>query len=157
MPDKSDIAFASQIDMPVPPTRENHLVRLKELGAAYSLDEIKTHDTWIDGKPIYRKTYRGVSPANNNVSDFTIVSSGVDTPVNYMFTTEYGNNELMFSASDIFNTYMAGVPLSERVLTNLKRTSAGALMLEVWVSAVPDAKWGNQKFVVTVWYTKTTD
>lgn len=30
-------------------------------GANYSTDEVKTSNTWIDGKPIYRKVYQGVT------------------------------------------------------------------------------------------------
>ena len=41
-------------------------VQVSPEGPTYSTNEINTGMTWIDGKPIYRKTFDNYSPGNLN-------------------------------------------------------------------------------------------
>lgn len=51
----------------------------------YSSEEIKTNKVWIDGKPIYRKTYNGITTFDLDSSSQLLIpaSVNVDKLINY--------------------------------------------------------------------------
>lgn len=111
----------------------------------YSTEEVKTGETWIDGKPIYRKT---LTYTNKEIGDTTSIAHNIpnidkitdyegrfdDEGETYTFPLLYkGTNSMMFmrctKTSIVFKTYDS-----------------------LTFSAKP-----NREFTFTLKYTKTTD
>jgi hypothetical protein len=118
-----------------------------EKNGSYSLDEIKTSDMWIDGKPIYKKTYAGTWGATGSVAktletDF-IGNYSIDEIIEYK-----GAAKGYYTNAPINSTYRvdwANIGYGADVNNDNLRVFAGG------VSAATD-KWH-----LTVYYTKTTD
>ena len=105
----------------------------------YSTSEVKTNATWIDGKPIYKKTVFFPSVASgdrdsahgiSNVSlvikhEAFFISSGTYIPVPSLVNTNGGNYFSIWSINSINVHTFSSIPF--------------------------------QDFYVTLWYTKTTD
>jgi hypothetical protein len=81
---------------------------------SYSLDEIKTADTWIDGKPIYKKTFKIKSPKLVSSTVATDYDTGIfiDVPIRSE-TVFYHTDPTVNSGNVYYNSagglrYMAG-------------------------------------------------
>jgi len=89
------------------------------LGKVYSTTEQATGDTWIDGKPIYRRAFTGtITVVLNTRYDVSLVSSGVDKIIgnggcwsyngtNEYISSEYTSSNTVGSASNTMS-YAAG-------------------------------------------------
>jgi hypothetical protein len=103
-----------------------------EKNGSYSLDEVKTADTWIDGKPIYKRTIPWTSKAlASQAADILMAAGAVDSVVHSETRTHLGT----FGA--------CGVMVYD-----------GNLLFKSYNSVELVA--GNQWYI-TIWYTKTTD
>ena len=104
---------------------------------SYSTEEVKTGGTWIDGKPIYRKTWIG----KNDVIGWNTIASLSDLNILKVTKAEqiYENSEYIqgnyFSSSD--DRYRFFI-----------RKSDMTLVIDAYI---------NSEYVITLYYTKTTD
>lgn len=106
--------------------------------ASYSTNEIKTGDTWIDGRPIYRKVIEA-----NNVS---LSSSGVNIPsgiTNVGVVTKLDIN-MKFTDNSWFSFWH---------LTDIKLANNNDITLYTDSSSTATF----QKIYIIIEYTKTTD
>ena len=113
------------------------------LDTDYSTSEVKTGATWIDGKPIYRKTFTGTSPA----SAYTYTS---------VITIPNGAYIIYFFGE------VGGLPINAiRPVTDSTINS----VYTTWVTRngntgldmVCGTNCTNKGYTITVFYTKTTD
>ena len=114
----------------------------------YSTSEVKTTKTWIDGKPIYRKTFyfSSLPAAGGNVSTpINISSLNIVTSMRGIINGYIGDSThyvrhipYVFSSTDMFEMYLNGTALV------LMRGSATTYLVS-----------GN--CYITLEYTKTTD
>ena len=58
-------------------TLEKIAGRAEQEGIAYSTSEVKTNDTWIDGKPIYRKVVSGLNMTLTTAWQASTIDSSV--------------------------------------------------------------------------------
>ena len=109
---------------------------------SYSTQEVKTGGTWIDGKPIYRKTIScGALPDNAT----KIVAHGISNLGRVIKTEGYSAGSAASAGSFIPVPYVSGVFMAMYVdMTNLVFQTNGIY------SAYSDT-------YVTIEYTKTTD
>lgn len=112
----------------------------------FSTDEQVTTQKWIDGKPIYVKTF-----VDTNGSSPTVITgvSNVDTVVEY---TAYQHRRY----GDFEGFFLTGSQTSSSAYVNLvlEKMSDNTLRYETYVN---EGGWVFIKNVVTVYYTKTTD
>ena len=115
-----------------------------EKNGSYSLDEVRTADTWIDGKPIYRKTL--YFPALSNMSEVTQDVSGLNVD---MFITMNG----MFYGN---STSINPIPFVDTSITGmvaiLYRQTTKVIAIKN-----PNIDLSDRYAYVTLTYTKTTD
>ena len=115
--------------------------------SSYSTSEVKTNATWIDGKPIYKKTIStGALPQGGAVTTTDISSLSVDTVVDYRgiaWTPSLKNFRILPFVGESTNNMI-------RVDVN------GGVTLRIVSSANSDWKKYDKSYV-TLWYTKTTD
>ena len=107
------------------------------LDTDYSESEVKTGATWIDGKPIYMRTFTGTTAAINTWLDVPI-SSNID--------------KVWIAGSYIAssNGWVYTIGASDTLVQIKPSTS----IFEVRVS---QSYLASQPFAVTLCYTKTTD
>lgn len=122
---------------------------------SYSLNEVKTNKTWIDGKPIYRKVVEvGILSATESQQDFTVINSNVAMLIDakaIMLSKNYATNGIMYTLPKISADYSNASPfcnidwITQQTSLILKtyRTSA------VW--------YESNSIICIVEYTKTTD
>lgn len=112
----------------------------------FSTDEQITTQKWIDGKPIYVKTF-----VDTNGSSPTVITgvSNVDTVVDY---TAYQHRRY----GDFEGYFLTGSQISTSAYVNLvlEKMSNNTLRYETYAN---EGGWVFIKNVVTVYYTKTTD
>ena len=110
----------------------------------YSIEEVKTGNTWIDGKPIYRKVvYIGSLPANTALF-FSHNISNIDRVVNSSMTW-------FDTADNCWWSNRRWDSATIRIAYNVNPT-------QIWIEA-KGVNWStrtNQAYV-TIEYTKTTD
>ena len=114
--------------------------------SSYSTSEVKTNATWIDGKPIYKKTIStGSLPENGATATTDISSLSVDTIVDY-------RGIAWASSSKNFRA----LPFVGESMDNMIRVDVnGGTTLRIVSAANSD--WGKyDNSYVTLWYTKTT-
>lgn len=115
-------------------------------GVTYSTEETLTGDTWIDGKPIYRKiiskTVNGDSKWYTSSGDNSIAD--VDTLIKYDWITDLGstfhNSGAFYSTTSYSRAYL--------------QTTGGTPNVHIAYYAT-DSKSGTVRAIV--YYTKTTD
>jgi hypothetical protein len=146
----SNTAFLSCYFIP-PLLVKKELPVVVETNGSYSLEEVQTADTWIDGKPVYKRTFNVTSPSNNSAGYTTLISSNVDTPINHTFTMMRNDN----TKSEGQNYYGVETNLWQ-FTTSINVTSTGGMSLIINVPQ-GSALYLSRPCVVTVWYTKTTD
>lgn len=105
----------------------------------YSLDETLTGETWVNGKPIYRKVISGILGTNINISSLQIsmlkIKDGIlisNSGTTYPYPYNYNN-------SDLATTLEWD---SLQIKTGRSNTSSS---------------YTNGTFYITLEYTKTTD
>lgn len=115
--------------------------------SSYSTSEVKTSATWIDGKPIYKKTIStGALPQGGAITTTDISSLSVDTIVDYRgiaWTSSLKN--------------FRALPFVGESMNNMLRVDVnGGTTIRILSAA--NSEWGNyDNSYVTLWYTKTTD
>jgi hypothetical protein len=114
-----------------------------EKNGSYSLDEIKTADTWIDGKPIYKKTL--YFPALSNMSEVTQDVSAL-------------NAELFI---EIKGFYYGGDSINPIPYVDTSLTGMTAILYRTLTKVIaiknPGIDLSDRAAYVTVKYTKITD
>lgn len=104
----------------------------------YSTDE-KIVGTWIDGKPLYQKTFTGLS-ATINTGSWT----------NGICTIPNGDNLVDFKAYNLENSHLLDISSSLDIIAIHTATSS--------VNALSfDSGQNRQINIFIAWYTKTTD
>lgn len=119
-----------------------------KMANTFSTSEVKTNDKWIDGKPLYRRTYK--------IENFTVPSNG-----EYTYTNTIANLDVaMFDKSHTFlvrsnGRYMTGIGASNNAgywFDARCITDTGDLLFMVGSSIA-----SGSTIYATVLYTKTTD
>lgn len=106
----------------------------------YSTNEVKTNKVWIDGKPIYRKSYYGTAVKSGSKNIDTI--STISNVTSYTGTAESGY-DWTWSIPNSSSGYEA----TFRMTTNTKQ-----------IQLTFGSNYGTSNhFVLTIEYTKTTD
>lgn len=106
----------------------------------YSTEETRI-GTWIDGKPLYRKAYSGISPTDMNTwGNVQFVSTDVDAVISF--------NGSIYDIGDGFLKYIAYL---NHVAQGFNKASGYIIM---YITAKGLLK---QKVVGYIEYTKTTD
>ena len=115
--------------------------------SSYSTSEVKTNATWIDGKPIYKKTFTGTynSAANTTTNLFTFGS--VSDLVDVKGWIANSDAKVAFGAA-----HRAGTSLIFDSTAFLADTN-------VTVRSFNNTSYAgsNLPYAITLWYTKTTD
>ena len=115
---------------------------------SYSTDEIVC-GTWINGKPLYKKTFTGLQLSNTSSTDVNLTSLNIDACV-YL--------EGMLSGSSDFS---GGWPIPGVYVSTAGGSIAGCVQTTFYrdsLSVKPgNGGWANYKATVTIEYTKTTD
>lgn len=110
--------------------------------SSYSTSEVKTNATWIDGKPIYKKTIDFGSLPNNSTKNVAHGISNLGDVIDIRGTAKssWGTHQLplVFSGSDV--NYITNVSVNA---TNISMSNS--------------ADRSGFTAYVTLWYTKTTD
>ena len=115
--------------------------------SSYSTSEVKTSETWINGKPIYKKTIStGALPQGGAITTIDISSLSVDIIVDYRGVAW---------SSTLRN--FRSLPFVGESMNNMVRVDVqGGTTLRILSTA--DSDWGNYgNSYVTLWYTKTTN
>lgn len=112
---------------------------------SYSTSEVKTGDTWIDGKPIYRKVI--VETTVNTGSNVLTLDSSIDTMTNY---TVYSYRNI--SATDASNQYIKDSSYTDSNYHIIITYRAYTKAIEVYIKG-----FDVNKIVAIIEYTKTTD
>jgi hypothetical protein len=116
-----------------------------EKNGSYSLDEVQTADTWIDGKPIYKKSVNIANAANMNtgVVDFFVTIPNIEQVVDYSLVVK-ANASNTFKETTYFNIKI----LTFGILDNGNLGAYNTTQVQQMMT---------NTMVCTVWYTKTTD
>lgn len=137
--DAVDFLLVEQSDEPVEPVLNNP--------ANYSLEEVNTGGTWIDGKPIYRKVIKGT------IIDGIVAGGNISIP----------NADTVISLGGFFIDLDVSYPLPiidfnfNRVSSKYYFDSAvGEVVLRVFFNSTPPPGQTND-FTSIIEYTKTTD
>ena len=110
---------------------------------SYSTEETLTGGTWIDGKPIYRKTYSGTLASSLGSSATTIIPlanlPSISTLVEMKgFVEQLNNLHMVHTLNDLYTRFYLDFNAGIRGQSNASRP-AGSL------------------YAITILYTKTTD
>lgn len=110
----------------------------------YSTQETRI-GTWIDGKPIYRKTYLSTTPQTNDYNYMDISDISIDMLVNLYGTLVVGNKTFVpANTADVTGWHFYVNLDSNRIQCTIRMPTG--------------ASWGYGKiFYVNLEYTKTTD
>jgi hypothetical protein len=128
-------------------------VVVDEPNGSYSLDEVKTAETWIDGKPIYKRTFTGTGPTSVGtfINDLLIPPGTIDTLT---------RSEPVYSAGgyDFVDKILVDNTTGAIVGTmrTMKHSNTG-IQFGIWLASGVNALYAGGVYKVTVWYTKTTD
>jgi hypothetical protein len=106
-------------------------------GGSYSYDEIKTNETWLGGKPIYKQTW---SIALTNQLTAAGQSTGIVVPTNLATIIR----------SEVITNPSSSV--AQGTVTAMVYTNPG--YANFWIAG-SSAGSGDRGFYVTVYYTKT--
>jgi hypothetical protein len=118
-------------------------------GLDYSLDEVNTGAKWIDGKPIYKRTFQVTSPADATGTSFPL-ASGVDTALDHTFML-IRSDGVKTTARNFFGTSSGLFQFTSSI-----NVSSGDMSVVINIPQA-GALYLNRPCIVTVWYTKTTD
>jgi hypothetical protein len=120
-------------------------------GASYSQTEMATGETWIDGKPIYRRVFQSTLPAALGTdSTQTLLASGtIDALIKYDAVVKTAGNSIPEKSFKTQNSVRYEISLCHN-------TTAG---LVIWTNLPADSTttYISSPVYVTVYYTKTTD
>lgn len=113
----------------------------------YSTEEVKTGETWIDGKPIYRKTF--VFTATSNTSKKTVTTIDISSLSIKEIIQWYG--KLKSVANYVYNAERTE---SSSAFTRVESTSS---YKQLTYHAMGDGNYFGGTVTLTLRYTKTTD
>ena len=128
-------------------TVKSSMIDWTTMPGSYSTTEQKTPFTWVNGKPIYKKTIStGALPENGATTTTDISSLSVDTIVDY-------RGMAWASSSKNFRALpFVGEPMDSMIRVDVN----GGTTLRILTTA--SSGWGSyDNSYVTLWYTKTTD
>lgn len=122
-------------------------INQKQYGKKYSTTEQLTGDVWIDGKPIYRRSFTGtISQAASTRNSVTLIASGVETIINGSGYWDAGGTFMVPVGSTVTST----TALNTAYGSEIRLQSNAASLLTVSSSARSSAPYH-----VTIEYTKT--
>jgi hypothetical protein len=127
-----------------------------EICVNYSLDEIKTNDTWIDGKPIYRKVINAVTSSNNSDTTIDLSELNISECIKMDGYFVYGTQRTRINTIDD-----NGINASRRVYFAEFNTEDGGVIYfslkEIMTNTSLVNYLQNMNLTVILEYTKTTD
>jgi hypothetical protein len=122
-----------------------------EKNGSYSLDEVRTAETWIDGKPIYRRVFAGtISTAANTAIDIGID----DTPIYSELVSSGGwwgsggNHTAKFAVNSAYADYKQQSMIYVSFQNTLRFSS---------ISTEPRSNDESSRYKIWVEYTKLID
>ena len=137
------------------PTNTSVLYCIKaETENSYSTTE-KIVGTWIDGKPLYQKTFIGTTPSTVNSSNNIPIGSSIDVGliVSAFLDDNVGNSipisPMTRNATDITN-------LRCLIMTNTSSAYPNTIQIRHFETSSENI-WLNVPVYITIQYTKTTD
>lgn len=88
-------------------------LQIKAFPESYSTDEVKTNKTWVDGKPIYRKSFNG------NFNDSQDILSNVDKIISVYGQAFVGDTYRVIPYYEIYNnaSYIGTLKLRNNVVS----------------------------------------
>ncbi|GBR75235.1 hypothetical protein NO1_2254 [Candidatus Termititenax aidoneus] len=116
----------------------------------YSTSEVKTADTWIDGKPIYSKTIQGVTPTvvTTGTPVWTPIATGLDISTHKIVNFEAG----MWHSNG--SLWCKGFYLSNANGVNFYFLNGNPAAFNVWSN---NTGYNDLIVLATIYYTKTMD
>lgn len=126
----------------------------------YSTNEVNTGQTWIDGKPIYRKVVNGSVPTTSSngtdVSSGIFVNNDIDTMIIEFAYIEMGSPDQRSRQLPFITTSGYRVAITTKCDENGGQSSALAPYNYLGVSN-NYATYSGKNLVASILYTKTTD
>ena len=114
-----------------------------KLNLSYSTSEHATGETWVDGRPIYRKAYVGTySRSASAVNNITLESSKDVTLINVGGAMEHSSPgwvPVSYAEGDTEYAYIYVQNTSHNLLLRNKGTAATNLRYRVWVEYVKNS------------------
>lgn len=140
---KGNVDFSSS-----PGFDNNSFVQKKytDLQHSYSTTETKTGGTWIDGKPIYRKVFTGITESSNITTWIYMDDLNIDYLISYNGMINAGGNPNDFT--NIFNKSSSGNTL----FTLFSKSGGTAIALDPKGNSI----YYSKGYSIIVEYTKTT-
>ena len=119
-----------------------------EKNGSYSLDEVKTAETWIDGKPIYRRAFTGTITADAD-ERVTTTLNGVDNVADIVDSGGW----IVANTTSMKRNMFPMVSLGSTFIANLT--------IDLDMTLVMGTSYTNERinapYNIWVEYTKTTD
>lgn len=119
---------------------------------SYSTDE-RVVGTWIDGKPIYQKTYTGTTP-----STVSSIGDPLNVPMGTSIERVIDAKVVFFNSNGTHyvGTLMTVVGMDKGVRFNFE-SNLNPSIPNVYTIYCTQESWCNLPYYLTVFYTKTTD
>jgi hypothetical protein len=119
----------------------------------YSLEEQKTGEYWLDGKPIYVRTFVGNGPkqVNSGTADQVFAPGVVDTLL--VPEIAYDANGLQFMGPVAISNATGDI----RAIFRALREEDSGVRVVIWLTSAANAVYLNGKYRATLRYTKLAD
>jgi hypothetical protein len=117
----------------------------------YDSEERKTNETWLDGRPIYRRTFTFSTNEYTEGPNQVIygdISGILSADLDFVIKSEVLSHEGSYSVDDsaVYHTVTLPSPLT---VVN----DGGGGVWDVYLQNLPGSE-GNSQFVITAWYVK---
>jgi hypothetical protein len=116
--------------------------------STYGYEEKRTHETWIDGKPVYVRTFKVTAPKKGQGTD-TVLMSGVDTAIRHTTSIKSTKGVYCWTTNNYCN---ASNEWRCQVAVVVKSTYDMAAI--IYVGNVGDNWFEGAEVTITVHYTK---
>ena len=114
----------------------------------FSVNEVATGETWIDGSPVYRVVVQGTTPENVNVIEYTSIPDQIHTVISAEGFIDGGNGEFtIFNASN--GTTTAALHMIAVIRNNDAPSNKNAIGV-----GVGSPTYTSKAFHMTLKYTK---
>lgn len=116
-------------------------------GTDYSTDE-QIIGTWIDGKPLYQKTFSGTVSSANNIS-YVSIGASVDT-----FADGRG---VLNNSVPLIGVTNESVSAGVSIFVNTNSAASNKNTFGIYSKPESQSAWVGKPYYLTLCYTKTTD
>jgi hypothetical protein len=117
-------------------------------GISYSYEELLTGETWLNGKPIYRKTFSLMTPGA--AGEYLSFNTGIDA---HFFVR---HEAVLDGGSGTYQSGPAGYSITGELLwyAQVALNGEGKLVIGICTTPKATADQLNRGVYVTLWYTK---